>query len=310
MRILVTGASGFIGRHLCSSALQHNFSIRAFLRPTAHPLPKEIEAIYLDSITTNIPSNALDGVDAVIHLAARAHILDDKSADPTIEFYQVNTQGTINLARSAIQAGVEHFIFISSIGAMTTTSTQLLTENSPCQPNTPYGQSKLAAEQKLIELCQGSSMKWTILRPTLVYGAGNPGNMERLMKLVKKNIPLPLGSIHNRRSFIYVGNLVDAILTCITHPTARNQTFLISDGQDLSTPDLIRHLAQAAGQPAILLPIPLPLLSLLGKLTGQSATIERLLGSLAVDSTHIQTTLNWKPPFSLDEGLSATLGSK
>jgi nucleoside-diphosphate-sugar epimerase len=266
-------------------------------------------------------TEALQNIDTVIHLAARAHILHDSTPNPLAEFLKVNTEGTANLVRQSIAAGVKHFIFISSIGAMATLSCQALTENSPCNPDTPYGRSKLQAEKALIDLASQSSMTWTILRPTLVYGQGNPGNMERLVKLVSRGLPLPFGLVKNRRSFVYVGNLVEAIATCVTHPSAKNQIFLVTDGQDISTPELIRKIAHHLGRPCHLLPVPPSLLRLTGYLGDtaehllkrpiplNSSTIDRLLGSLAVDSSHIQTTLNWQPPYTIDQGLSQTLRS-
>jgi len=198
---------------------------------------------------------------------------------------------------------------------MATLSPEVLTETTPCSPDTPYGRSKLAAEQALIDLAKDSGMTYTILRPTLVYGPGNPGNMERLLKLIQTGLPLPFGAIQNRRSFLYVGNLVDIILTTLTHPNARNQTFICSDGQDLSTPELIRLIAHCAQQPCRLVPVPLPLLRLSGKL-GDSMqqithrtlplntdTLDRLTGSLSVDISHLQTQLHWRPPFTVEQGL-------
>jgi nucleoside-diphosphate-sugar epimerase len=189
---------------------------------------------------------------------------------------------------------------------MATLSPDRLTEETPCHPDTPYGRSKLAAEQALIALTQDSPMTWTILRPTLVYGPGNPGNMGRLLTLINRRLPLPLGAIHNRRSFVYVGNLVDAILQSIEHPNAINQTFLVSDGEDLSTPQLIRRLASCLGHSAPLLPIPPALIQTIGQLTGKTDTVSRLLGSLSVDSSKIRHTLNWQPPYTLDQGLQTT----
>jgi nucleoside-diphosphate-sugar epimerase len=263
--------------------------------------------------------HALQGIDTVIHLAARAHILHENTLNSEAEFFQVNTEGTTNLVQQSIQSGVKHFIFISSIGAMASLSNQPLTEKSACQPDTPYGRSKLQAEQALISLASQSTMTWTILRPPLVYGPGNPGNMERLVKLAGLGLPLPFGLVHNRRSFVYVCNFVDAIATCLTHPQAKNQIFLVSDTQDLSTPQLIRKIAHHLGRPCKLFPIPPSLLKLASYLGDalqnlsqrpiplNTSTIERLLGSLVIDSSHIQTTLNWQPPFTLDQGLSKTL---
>ena len=262
---------------------------------------------------------ALQGIDIVIHLAARAHIINETIPNPEAEFIKVNTQGTANLVEQSIQAGVKHFIFISSIGAMTTQSDRILTENSPCHPDSPYGRSKLQAEQALINLAKDSDMTWTILRPTLVYGLGNRANMDRLMKLIKRGLPLPFGAIKNRRSFVFVGNLVAAIITCLDHPNAANQIFLISDNQAVSTPQLIRLIAQQIQQPCRLLPVPTTLLRFLGYLgdrvesiTGKNLpfntyNIDRLLGSLTVDSSHIQKTLDWQPTFTLEQGLAQTI---
>jgi nucleoside-diphosphate-sugar epimerase len=262
---------------------------------------------------------ALQGIDIVIHLAARAHIINETIPNPEAEFIKVNTQGTANLVEQSIQAGVKHFIFVSSIHAMAAESDNILNENSPCHPDSPYGRSKLQAEQALINLAKDSNMTWTILRPTLVYGLGNRANMDRLMKLIKRGLPLPFAAIKNRRSFVFVGNLVAAIITCLDHPNAANQIFLISDNQAVSTPQLIRLIAQQIQHPCQLLPVPTTLLRFLGYLgdslesiTGKNLpfntyNIDRLLGSLAVDSSHIQKTLNWQPPFTLEQGLARTI---
>jgi nucleoside-diphosphate-sugar epimerase len=306
MNILITGATGFIGQRLTPALLTQGHTLYATQRPTASPsqFPKELHPIPLDDTLT--PQASLPNLDAVIHLAARAHILNDPSPNPEADFFKVNTQGTVNLAKAALAAGAQQFIFISSIGAMATLSPERLTEETPCQPDTPYGRSKLAAEQALIDLAQGSPMAYTILRPTLVYGPGNPGNMERLLKLIQRQLPLPLGAIHNQRSLIYVDNLIDAILTTLNHPHAKNQRFLVSDGQDLSTPELIRRLAHYLNCTAPLLPIPPTLMQLAGRLTGKTDAVSRLLGSLTVDSAKIRHTLDWQPPYGVDQGLQAT----
>jgi nucleoside-diphosphate-sugar epimerase len=321
--VLATGATGFIASHLLPVLHQQGWQIIAAIRNDLdQSLSIPITTIKIGEMDgkTNW-DQALQGVDVIIHLAARAHILEDNIPNPEAEFLRVNTEGTINLVKQAIEAKVKHFIFISSIGVTATLSQQILTETSPCQPDTPYGRSKLKAEQALIELAKDSKMTWTILRPTLVYGAGNPGNMERLMKLVKLGLPLPFGAINNRRSFIYVGNLVDAIATCLTHPQAANQTFIVSDGQDFSTPELVRLIAQQMQRPCYFLPIPPSLLKMLAyvgdgvesllkrPIPFNTSTLERLLGSLFVDSSHIQKTLNWQPPFTLEQGLKQTIQS-
>jgi nucleoside-diphosphate-sugar epimerase len=319
--ILVTGATGFIGCHLLPVLHQQGWQTTAavrddFRQPLSIPI-KTIKVGEIDDMTDW--QEALLGIDTVIHLAGRAHILHETISNPEAAFIKVNTKGTINLVKQSLKAGVKHFIFVSSIHAMAAESDNILNENSPCHPDSPYGRSKLQAEQALINLAKDSDMTWTILRPTLVYGLGNRANMERLMKLIKRGLPLPFGAIKNRRSFVFVGNLVDAIITCLDHPNAVNQIFLISDNQNVSTPQLIRLIAQRIQQPCQLLPVPTTLLRFLGYLgdtiesiTGKnlpfnSYNIDRLLGSLAVDSSYIQKTLDWQPPFTLEQGLARTI---
>ncbi|AFZ49082.1 NAD-dependent epimerase/dehydratase family protein [Dactylococcopsis salina] len=306
--ILVTGATGFIGSHLLPHLEQQNFSVKITTRQPSPQTSQNITPVKINNIDeTTDWSEALTDVECVIHLAGRAHILQDTATDPEAEFYQTNTVATSNLVKQSIECGVKHFIFMSSIGAMTTLATETLTESSPCYPDTPYGHSKLQAEQNLKELCKNNPMTWTILRPPLIYGARNPGNMERLLKLVKTGLPLPFGAIKNCRSLLYVGNLVDAIAQCITHPNARNQTFIISDGEDLSTPALIRQIGTAMRKQPTLIPIPPQLLKLIAQPLGKGETIDRLAGSLTVDSGKIRKTLDWKPPFSVHQGLKNTV---
>jgi nucleoside-diphosphate-sugar epimerase len=316
-KVLVTGATGFVGTHFIPRLYEENWEIVTALREPLQlaELLQTASVVIGDICESTNWSTALQNVDTVVHLAARAHLLRDNAANPEAEFLRINTAGTENLARAAITAGVKHFVLVSSIGAMTTLSQDVLTEQSPCRPDTLYGRSKLKAEQRLIELAQNSSMTWTILRPTLVYGRGNPGNMDRLIKLVNSGLPIPLGSIHNHRSFIYVGNLVDAITCVMTHPKAKNQIFLCSDGHDLSTPELIRYIAHAGGHPCRLWPLPVSLLRVAGKLgdfaqniSGRSLSLntevlDRLLGSLSVDNHKLCADLDWHPPFSIEEGL-------
>ncbi len=323
--ILVTGATGFIASHLLPILHQQGWKIVAPVRHHFQQTPviplKTVVVGDIDGETSW--QKALEGIDTIIHMAASAHNIHNGNTPESIaQFFQVNTLGTKNLVQQAIQAGVKHFIFISSIGAMATLSNRILTENSPCQPDTPYGRSKLQAEQALIELANSSTMDWTIVRPTLVYGQGNPGNMERLIKLVEKKLPLPFGSLNNRRSFVYVGNLVSAITTIVTHPQASKQIFLISDGVDISTTQLIIQIAQCLELPYHLLPVTMTLLTLAGYLGDatqmvtrrnfalNSETIRRLNGSLWVDNSKICQTLNWKPPYTFEEGLRLSLVGK
>jgi nucleoside-diphosphate-sugar epimerase len=302
--ILITGVTGFIGSHLLHELEQKNYNISIALRKPSHSKNKNIIIGEINNTTCWV--NALKNIDVVIHMAARAHILQESVTNPEVEFDRINAQGTINLATQCIETGVKHFIFLSSIGAVTTLSDTIINESSPCNPDTPYGKSKLKAEQVLEKLCQNSNMTYTILRPTLVYGANNPGNMERLLKLTSKGLPLPLGGINNSRSLVYVDNLVDAIITCIEHPSAKNQTFIVSDGEDLSTPELIRRIGKAMGKTPLLLPIPSNLIKMGTKLLGKGEVGDRLLGSLQVDSSKIKKTLNWQPPYTVDEGLKIT----
>lgn len=306
--ILITGATGFIGSHLLFSLSLCKFNITLALRRfSLSSNSQDYYFVNVGEINENTNwQDSLNNIDIVIHLAARAHQLKDQANDPEAEFQKINHHGTANLVQQAIKAGVKHFIFMSSIGAVTTLSKGIISEQTPCHPDTSYGRSKLDAEKALTQLCHGTAMSWTILRPTLVYGPNNPGNMERLLALVNKNFPLPLGSVNNARSLLYVGNLVDAIITCLDHPNAKNQTFIVSDGQDLSTPKLICHLGQALGKPAKLLPFPPALLKLAASTIGKADVAERLLGSLQVDCSKIRETLHWAPPYTVEEGLKIT----
>ncbi|MDJ0712939.1 MAG: NAD-dependent epimerase/dehydratase family protein [Prochloraceae cyanobacterium] len=323
--VLITGATGFIGTHLVPALHQQGWQITAAVRNNYSRLPSTpIKTVQVGEIDgkTNWTEALAGGVEKVIHLAARAHIIEDNAPSPEAEFLRVNTEGTANLVKQSIKAGVKHFVFVSSIGAMATSSDRILNEKSPCQPDTPYGWSKLKAELELTNLARDSNMTWTIIRPTLVYGPGNPGNMERLVKLVKSGLPLPFGNTNNRRSLVFVGNLVDAIAICLIHPQARKQIFLVSDGQDISTPNLVRQIARQMHRPCRLLPVSPSLLKFLGKLGDavqeithkkiplNTPTVNRLLGSLFVESSYIQTTLNWHPPFTIDRGLQETIGSQ
>lgn len=319
--VLVTGSTGFVGRHLLPVLQQRDWQITAAVRQDwQHSQATSIKTIVTGEIDGNTDwREALQGIKTVIHLAGRAHILHESASNPEAEFFRVNTEGTTNLVKQSIAAGIEHFVFISSIHAMTTSSDRILSESSTCQPDTPYGCSKIQAEEALIAEAKNSNMTWTILRPTLVYGAGNVGNMERLIKLVKLGLPLPFGAINNRRSFIYVGNLVDAIATCLTHPQAANQLFIVSDNRDLSTPQLIHLIARQMHKPTYLLPIHPELLKILAYVGDgiefllkrpiplNSSNLVRLFGSLFVDSSHIQNRLNWQPPFTIEQGLELTI---
>jgi len=239
----------------------------------------------------------------VIHAAARAHIMKEDLADPVVEYRQVNVDGTVNLARQAAEAGVRRFIFISSIGVNGNINIKPFTEDDTPKPADPYAQSKLEAEQGLWEIQHETGMELVVIRPPLVYGPNAPGNFGSLTRWIDKGVPLPLGAIQNQRSLVALDNLVDLITTCIDHPAAANQVFLAGDGQDLSTTELLRSVARAAGKPSRLIPIPSSLLMLAATLLGKKAVAQRLLGSLQVDISKARDLLEWEPPISVEEGL-------
>ncbi len=309
MRILVTGATGFVGHFLCKRLLAEGFSVRGTLRASVNPssLVDGVEPVTVKSLGADTPwSHAMAGVDTIIHLAARVHIMDDPSTDPLTEFRNINVAGTARLAGEAAKAGVKRFVFISSIKVNGEESSKPYTTDSPSLPSDPYGISKWEAEQALRIIEAETGLEVVIVRPTLVYGPGVKANFLNMMKIITKGIPLPLASVANKRSLIYVGNLVDALTICAIHPAAAGQTYLVSDGEDVSTPDLIRRTAKALELPARLFPVPASFIRLAGKLSGKSSAVNRLTGSLTVDSTKIRRELGWKPPFTLDEGLAET----
>jgi nucleoside-diphosphate-sugar epimerase len=323
MRILVTGATGFIGSMLCVRLSEAAHEVIACSRSRV----EQPGIFYVASPELGLEADwgaALDGVDTVVHLAARAHVLGERSGHEVDALYgRVNTEGTARLARQAIEAGVKHFIFVSSIGAMAESSESILTLETACAPSTLYGKSKLEAELALRDIAEAGGMEWTIIRPPLVYGSSNPGNMERLLKLVKTGIPLPLASVRNRRSFIYVENLVDLISKCLGNAKAFEKVYLPSDGEDLSTAELIEKIARAetgnlkpecngggcaVPRVARVFPFPEGVLRAAGRLPGLGA-LRKLTSSLYVDSEPIRLDLGWTPPFTMEEGLRRTLAS-
>lgn len=308
MKLLITGANGFVGQALCKRMMADGWQVRGTIRSMeqAASLSAGVEVVQIDSIGGDTDwSDALAGVDAVVHLAARVHVMNEESSDSLAEFREVNVAGTERLARMAATNGVKRFVFISSVkvngeGALTPYS------EDAAAPEDHYGVSKWEAEQVLHRIAEETGQEVVILRPPLVYGPGVKANFLSLFKIVDRGVPLPLASIDNGRSFIYLGNLVDAIITCINHPKASGRTYLISDGEDVSTPELIRRLGAALGRPARLFPFPPTLMRFAGKLIGKSAAVERLLGSLTVDSSMIGRELDWKPPYTMQEGLRET----
>jgi UDP-glucose 4-epimerase len=304
--ILITGANGFLGRHLVGALEALNLSIIDRSATNSNPNHRYVQA----EINSNDDySNAISGCSTVIHCAARVHIMND-SVNNVLELYrEVNTRGTANLARQAVKAGVKRFVFVSSIkvNGEGTTQDKPFTSTDDQSPEDVYGVSKAEAEQQLFAIGKEAGMEIVVIRPTLVYGPGVKANFASLLNLVSKGIPLPFGCIKdNRRSLVSVTNLVDLIVTCIDHPKAANQTFLVSDGNDVSTSEMVLQMAIALDKPKWQLPVPKWCYKLAGKLLGKQDMVDRLLGSLQVDITHTKRTLDWTPPQSLEGGFKET----
>ena len=306
MKVLITGANGFIGRSFCERLPADGYQVRGAVRGAAQmtALPSGVEGVPVGDISAKTDwSEALGSIDGIVHLAARVHVMRESVADPIAVFRQVNVAGTERLARQAAEAGVKRLVYISSVKVNGEGRSDPYTEMDRPEPQDPYAVSKWEAEQVLRDIAADTGLEVVILRPPMVYGPGAGGNFLRLLKFVKQGIPLPLASIKNRRSLIYVGNLIDAIITCLVHPKAAGETFLVSDGRDLSTPELIRLMAEAMGRKERLFPFPTGMLKAMGKITGRSAEIERVVGSLCVDSGKIRKMLGWKPGYTVEEGM-------
>ena len=308
-KILVTGATGFIGKALLEYLRGETYDVLGSARKEATAARGLVRAPELSA--TSDWREALVGRNVVVHTAARAHVLKEAELDPLAVFRAVNTAGTLNLARQAADAGVRRFVFISSIGVngLSTRNGECFTELSPPAPHNDYALSKWEAEQGLLEIARETGMEVVILRPPLIYGPGVKANFLHLLKLVDSGWPLPLGGIRNRRSFLFLGNFVDAVRVCVEHPGAAGQTFLLDDGEPVSTPELIREVARAMGRPERLFAVPVGMLELVGSLLGKRAAVARLTGSLIVDSSAIRLRLGWAPPFSLEAGLVATVAA-
>ncbi len=306
--ILVTGGTGFVGGALVRRlADDHGFSgVVAVVRRKAEPLPKRVRQLQVgDLLPTTDWSAALQGVDALVHCAARVHLMQDDVDVPLDAYRLVNVQGSLKLASQAAQAGVRRFVFVSSIkvnGEATLRGESFSADDEPA-PLDPYGVSKLEAEQGLRELEAQTGMEVVIIRPPLVYGPGVKANFASMMRWVARGVPLPLGAIRNSRSMVALNNLVDLLVTCLKHPAAAGQTFLASDGEDVSTPELLRRTAHAMGTKAFLLPVPCFLLESGAALLGKRDVVQRLCGSLQVDIEKTCRLLGWKPPLTLDQGL-------
>lgn len=304
--ILITGATGFVGGHLLSALSEKKVSVLGRKEPRGcihimhHALP-------LDERTDF--SEAVQDIRCIIHCAARVHVMDDKSSNAIDAYRDVNTKATVKLAKQAAKAGVSRFIFVSSIksNGESTSLNHPFSHSSACLPEDDYGRSKAEAEQQLIELGRETGIEIVIIRPTLVYGPSVKANFATLLHLVSIGIPLPFGCItNNRRSLVSVTNLVDLIVTCIDHPKAANQTFLVSDDNDVSTSEMVKQMARALGKPTWQLPVPVWCYKLAGKVFNKSDVVDRLTGSLQVDISHTKETLDWVPTQSLQEGFKQT----
>ena len=305
MTILVTGATGFVGKGLMARLTADNRAVRgASRKPPGFPTTRIDWAVVGDQDQSTDWRSALQGVRTVVHLAARMDVMRGHGANPLATFRRTNVEGTLNLARQAASAGARRFVFVSSIKV--NGETGAYRETDPPAPRDAYGVSKLEAERGLREIAASTGLEVVVIRPPLVYGPGVKGNFQALVRAVEKGIPLPLGAIHNRRSFVARDNLVDFIVTCAEHPAARDKTFFVSDGDDISTTTLIRRIARALKRPARLIPVPAAMLWAVAVAIGRRDVAQRLLGSLQLDITKARTVLEWIPPLTADEGLRRT----
>jgi len=307
-RFLVTGASGFVGRPLCKELFNRGYQVRAAMHSHGQ-LSTNGETVIVGAIDGETKwTDALRGVDTVIHLAARVHVMKDTAADPQTEFLKVNLYGTSNLAQQAASAGVKRFVYVSSVkvnGEQTTVNCPF-TESDEPDPQDPYGMSKWRAEQELQRIAKETGIEVVIVRPPLVYGPGVKGNFIRLLAAIDRGIPLPLAGANNVRSLVYVGNLVDALIACATHPAAAGQTYLVSDGDDVSTAMLVDMIALSLGRNSRAFHFPPGLLRAVAAMLGRAEQIDRLFGSLRVNDEKLHRDLAWSAPFTLEQGLFAT----
>ncbi len=312
-RILVTGANGFVGSGLCGRLLECGLVVRGTVRDQADVRrcgssgTAVFEKIALhDASSEEEVKRALSNVQAVVHLAARVHVMTDRAPDPLQEFRRINVRWTERLARAAASQGVRRFVYLSSIKVNGEQTTMPFTEQTPPNPKDPYGISKWEAEQLLVRVSAETGLDTVVLRSPLVYGPEVEGNFLQLLKILHRGIPLPLAGVHNQRSLVYRGNLVDALIRCLQDRRAAGGLYLVSDGEDLSTPELIQRLGTAMGAQVRLWTLPTAWLCWMGRIAGKRGVIDRLVGSLQVDSSKIKRELGWRPPFTVDAGLSET----
>lgn len=309
-RVLITGCSGFIGRALSLQCIADGWTVRGNVRSPEgqRRLPSGVEAAVVSDLSPETDwSSALKDIDAVVHLAARVHNLKETAADPIAEYYRTNIAGTARLARAAAEAGVKRFVFLSSIKVNGEGREIPYTEEDPESPQDPYAVSKLEAERALQEVAARSGLETVTLRPPLVYGPEVKANFLRLIRMVERRLPLPFASVQNRRSMIFVGNLASAIRACLRIPGAAGKTYLVADGESISTPRLIQEIGTCLGVEPRLFPMPLWVLQAVAALSGKRQDAARLIGSLIVDPSKISRDLKWKPEVPLAEGLKLTI---
>ena len=310
-RVLVTGANGFIGRAVCADLLSRNYRVLGAIRKNPSlDRRANVQHLEVGDIDEHTDwTGALSGIDSVVHLAARVHLMHETATDPLAEFRRVNVALTLNLARQAAKSGVRRFVFVSSIkvNGESTPVGQPFTEDDVPQPQDPYALSKLEAEQALKQLAEQTGLEVVIIRPVLVYGPGVKANFQEMMRWVQKDVVLPFGALYNRRSLIALDNLVDFIATCLHHPAAANQTFLVSDGEDMTVTAMLRRTAAAFPRAARLIPVPMVALELVGRMFGKESIVQRLCDTLQVDISRSKRLLSWKPPVSIDAALRITV---
>ena len=316
MKVAVTGGTGFVGGPLCNVLQARGHTVRALVRDKntfSQKLPSNIEAVSVGNIdATTDWSPSLIGIDYVIHCAGRAHVMHETATDALAAYREVNVLGTRRLAEQAAAASVKRIVFLSSIkvnGEQTLLGKPYTAFDSP-RPEDPYGQSKCEAEAALHDVSARTGLEIVIVRPPLIYGPGVKGNLAKLLGLVRRGLPLPLGLVNNARSLVGIDNLLDLLVVCLQDSRAAGQTFLVSDGDDLATQDLMRRMASAINSSARLWPLPLSILRLAGFLTGRSNEINRLVGSLQVDIRHTRERISWSPPYGVEECLRRMVASE
>jgi len=308
VKVLVTGASGFVGSTLCAHLITKGHAVRGAVRSTSDkPLPGVDVRVVSDLSADTDWSEALAGINAVVHCAARVHIMNEASVDPLTAFREANVKGTACLVKQAVDSAVRRFVYISSVkvNGEVTDGNPFRADDTPA-PEDPYGISKWEAEQALRSIADKTDLEVVIIRPPLIYGPGVSANFLRLMQGIMLGVPLPLGAISNSRSMVALENLVDLIETCLDHPEAVDQTFLVSDGEDLSIKSLLQRTAVALGKPARLIPVPVSVLWVISRLFGRADFAQRVCGSLQVDISKTRDCLGWSPPVSVDDALRKT----